>query len=736
MNYYEVAEKMLREGRKAKAFEAYKQTDEYRIRLDNKAAELQSIFESRRNQRILGLVESDNVPSVDDVACIAVQSVSELLKSSKLGVSVGSTSYGKKLLDDMQHFDALDVLDVNNLPYKLYICNRGSYYAQSIVEHAQALAQKTWVSMYKELNVFKKHDRSFMDRRGVNVTVDAALTQRYKERSQCVLLRMLGLMTDEFVVESVFANESYAHLAESRVYRDALRAMMMEKIPSDYTLFYPLARTMHRHFILHVGPTNSGKTYDAIADLMSARNGVYLAPLRLLALENQEKMNANGVPCNLYTGEEQIVVEGAKHTSSTIETLSLEQKYDVAVIDEAQLISDEQRGWAWTRAILGVRANVIHVCMSADAEYIVKKMIEMCDDSWEVVQHERNTPLIVETKTFDFPKHVQPGDALIVFSRRSVWDVAAELENRKIKASVIYGALPPSVRREEVRKFVDGETSVVVATDAIGMGLNLPIKRVVFLENEKFDGKIRRQLNHSEYKQIAGRAGRRGIFDNGYVATTDFKRSLKKNIDKPYDTITSVKILFPESLLTLDSPLIDILKLWKCMLNADVFEKADIDKEIMLCELLDKMGINMSKRELLSRVQIPFNHEDQTLLTAWTHLVTLDYNGNFDINKYTLPVGRLEDDIQTLEGKYKMCDLVFSFSRVAGCSLEELEVIMDAKRSISDMIIAKLKENKKNKGKKCKSCHKSLPFGFQYGYCEKCYRNMYGNRWWDDDDWY
>ena len=292
------------------------------------------------------------------------------------------------------------------------------------------------------------------------------------------------------------------------------------------------------------------------------------------------------------------------------------------------------------------------------------------------------------------------------------------------------------MRREEVRKFTEGETSVVVATDAIGMGLNLPIKRVAFLETEKFDGKVRRPLNHSEYKQIAGRAGRRGIFDTGFVATTDFKRDLQHGINKAYDDIKNVKILFPESLLTLEYPLIDILKLWRAMVDADIFQKADIDKEIMLCELLNKSGIKLGKKEMLSRIQIPFNHEDQTLLGIWTRLITMDYDGNFDINKYQLPQSDLSDSIQDLESKYKVCDLVFSFARVIGSSLEELERIMDAKREISDMIIAKLKESKKNKGKQCKSCHKPLPFGFQYGYCEKCYNAMH-NRWWDDDyDWY
>jgi ATP-dependent RNA helicase SUPV3L1/SUV3 len=260
---------------------------------------------------------------------------------------------------------------------------------------------------------------------------------------------------------------------------------------------------------------------------------------------------------------------------------------------------------------------------------------------------------------------------------------------------------------------------------------------VVFLETDKFDGKVRRSLNHSEYKQIAGRAGRRGIFDTGYVATTTNKGELKKGIDRAYDDIKGVKILFPESLLTLDSPLIDIMKLWRSMLDADVFQKADIEKEILLCELLNKSGIDMGKKELLSRIQIPFNHEDQGLLGVWVRLVTLDYNGDFDINKYPLPSGSNGDTIQDLESKYKVCDLIFSFARVIGSTVEELERIMDAKREISDMIIAKLKESKKNKGKKCKNCGKPLPFGFQYGYCERCYNEMQRHRgWWDDEDWY
>jgi hypothetical protein len=172
------------------------------------------------------------------------------------------------------------------------------------------------------------------------------------------------------------------------------------------------------------------------------------------------------------------------------------------------------------------------------------------------------------------------------------------------------------------------------------------------------------------------------------------------------------------------------------MIDVDVFRKSDIEKEIMLCELLDKADIKLSKREMLSRIQIPFNHEDQGLLMLWLNLVTGEYEKRIDLRKYVLPNGDLSDKIQDLEEKYKECDLIFSFARTIGSDEEILERIMSAKREISDMIIAKLKENKKNNGKKCKSCRKPLPFGFQYGYCEKCYNEMNWRRSWYGDNWY
>ena len=116
---------------------------------------------------------------------------------------------------------------------------------------------------------------------------------------------------------------------------------------------YPGARKLKRRFILHLGDTNTGKTYNALQRLKSCDDGIYLAPLRILALENYERLNRENVPCSLLTGEEEVIIEGARHSSCTVEKADLTKTYAVAVIDEVQLLADSQRGDAWTRAILG-----------------------------------------------------------------------------------------------------------------------------------------------------------------------------------------------------------------------------------------------------------------------------------------------------------------------------------------------------------------------------------------------
>ena len=332
---------------------------------------------------------------------------------------------------------------------------------------------------------------------------------------------------------------------------------------------------MNRHFILHVGPTNSGKTYQALESLKKADNGVYLGPLRLLALEVYEKMMDSGIACTMITGQECIEEKDSRITASTIEMLDIDKKYQVAVIDEAQMVADSDRGHSWTRAILGVRADEIHICMSQVAEDVVKHLINLTGDKCEVRRYERKTPLVIANEPFSFPDDVMDGDAFIVFSKKSVLNIAGRLEEKGIKSSVIYGSLPPEIRRRQMDMFNNGKTKVVVSTDAIGMGLNLPVKRIIFLEMDKFDGTGRRPLELSEIKQIAGRAGRFGIHESGIV-TAMGERNLKF-LEKMYgldeENITTVSLGFPQVLLSMKAPPDEIINLWHDAKPSEPFEK-------------------------------------------------------------------------------------------------------------------------------------------------------------------
>ena len=281
------------------------------------------------------------------------------------------------------------------------------------------------------------------------------------------------------------------------------------------------ARRLNRRIVFHMGPTNSGKTYAALEALAGARTGTYLAPLRLLALENYEALLKRGLRAGMVTGEEVLGEADPSHTARTIETADLRRPVDVAVIDEIQMLSDPDRGWAWTNALFGIPAKTVIVCGSDDALSHVRRAAEAADESLDVVTFERKTPLVA----LDAPVplgSVQPGDAVVAFSRRAVHEIRETLVAAGRSVATIYGALSPEVRRGEARRFRDGEAEVLVTTDAIGMGLNLgPLKRVIFSAVTKWDGTATRPLTNPEIRQIAGRAGRFGHQDEGHVSATD-----------------------------------------------------------------------------------------------------------------------------------------------------------------------------------------------------------------------
>jgi ATP-dependent RNA helicase SUPV3L1/SUV3 len=297
---------------------------------------------------------------------------------------------------------------------------------------------------------------------------------------------------------------------------ETLEGLNSELAFQGYPDTFEKARQLQRTVTLYVGPPNSGKTHAAFERLAQAHDGAYLAPLRLLALEGRDRLVGRGVACSLLTGEENVPADNARVVSSTIEMVSTNKPIDVAVIDEAQMIFDPYRGWAWTQAIVAVPANEVIIICSAYAVAAIENLLGLCGERCEVRHFERKQH--VQLLPHPVPiSALKLGDAVVAFSRRDVLMLRDQIAANGHPVSVIYGALPPEVRRREAERFATGESHVLVATDAIGMGLNLPIQRVLFSTMSKFDGQGDRQLDESEVHQIAGRAGRYGMHDEGFV---------------------------------------------------------------------------------------------------------------------------------------------------------------------------------------------------------------------------
>ena len=287
---------------------------------------------------------------------------------------------------------------------------------------------------------------------------------------------------------------------------------------------YPAVRAApRRKVIMHVGPTNSGKTHNALRALAAARVGCYAGPLRLLAHEIFERLNKgqimplgaeledekesgaepdessnfdvnpkegkkvvvrkDGNPkwaraCNLLTGEEQKIVDPqAGLTSCTVEMISTVIKYDVVVIDEIQLLSDNLRGGAWTTAVLAANARELHLCGEEAAVPLVEQMLRDTGDEFIVNRYNRLTPLIVAEESLGGDlKKIQKGDCVVTFSRSSIFALKKQVEAQSgLKCAVAYGRLPPEIRSEQAALFNEPSSNydVLIGSDAVGMGLNL-----------------------------------------------------------------------------------------------------------------------------------------------------------------------------------------------------------------------------------------------------------------------
>ncbi len=487
---------------------------------------------------------------------------------------------------------------------------------------------------------------------------------------------------------------------------------------------YPEARAMRRHFILHIGGTNTGKTFEGFKRLKRAKTGVYLAPLRLLAVEAQETLLDAGVDCSLTTGEEEDVRKGDTHVAATAEKLDLKARYDVAVIDECQMIEDPQRGYAWTRAILGVLAPEVHLCAAPQARDILIRLIKSCGDSFEIIYHKRKTPLVFINRTIDL-EHLQPGDALISFSKVGVLSAAEDLRRQGKDPAIIYGALPYAARRMQMEGFLDRQTEYIVATDAIGMGLNLPIRRIIFMETEKFDGTELRDLKPEEIQQIAGRAGRFGMYDKGYVGTLKDPELIRAGLTGSVPQIEYAVQGFSDMVLKVDFDLLEVLTQWSRMPALSPYRKLDVSRYIKIISAMRKRGFSLPKETELKAANIPFDETDGPLEELFFDYLSVFAEGD-DIEQ---PV--LESDDQTtlpeLELFCRKLDLYFSFARAFGAPIDHdgvSEARARAAEDINEILLYRLQNNIRF----CEICGKPLLLHSKGRLCEACYKKEHLRR--------
>lgn len=494
------------------------------------------------------------------------------------------------------------------------------------------------------------------------------------------------------------------------------------------------ARKIPRKIIYHMGPTNSGKTYHAIQALAAAQKGCYLAPLRLLAAELYDTLNAKGARTTLLTGEEVIEVEGATHYSSTIEMAKLNEEFTCAVIDEIQMITDKQRGWAWTRALVNLHAYEVHICGDGSVLNLIKQITELCGDELEVRNYERMTELKVEDKPITLAQ-LQKSDALIVFSRRNALKYKYDLEQVGFKVSIIYGMLSPEVRREQARKFDKGLTDVIVSTDAISMGMNLPIKRIVFSTLTKHINSQEYPITPSEIKQIAGRAGRFQRFpvgavtclqkvEDGIAEITDALSSVldqqsQSMVGPDLDIFTKVNNALSSNNLPI-LRLSEFLRLFNTMTFTKPFYCVELKEMIELAETVEDIDSNnvLSSAEIFGFACAPVNlgllEHVQYYVWMLKKYVTADIIKNEHINFASNEIDYLETTIKCVE-LYQWLARHFNGKNFEFDEKDLLENKLAAVDKLNILLSDKITPT-------CSSCGAKLPDTAKFAICEECFQ--------------
>ena len=276
-----------------------------------------------------------------------------------------------------------------------------------------------------------------------------------------------------------------------------------------------------------LGPTNTGKTHLAIETMLSFDSGMIGFPLRLLAREVYDKVikKVGLEKVALITGEEKIIPLNAKYFLCTVESMPINKELDFVGVDEIQMCADHERGHIFTDRLLNMRGNKLTMLMGSNT---IKDIIFKLDGDIEFINRNRFSKL-----SYSGHKKISRIDrktAIIAFSAEEVYAIAELIRRQKGGAAIVMGSLSPKTRNAQVELYQSGDVDFLVATDAIGMGINMDLNHVYFSNLRKFDGKKQRRLNLSEIGQIAGRAGRY-LKDGSFGITGQCKEINSEEVD-------------------------------------------------------------------------------------------------------------------------------------------------------------------------------------------------------------
>lgn len=485
---------------------------------------------------------------------------------------------------------------------------------------------------------------------------------------------------------------------------------------------------------IYSGPTNSGKTFNALQKLNNLPAGsksVYLAPLRLLAAEVYTKLNQEGITCSLLTGQEKKLIPNSLVTASTVEMFNKDRYYHTVVLDETQMCGEDPfRGHSWTEVLLNAQCDNLIILCAPHAVDLISKILVRTNRTFEINKLERFTELAV-AELPEKLEQITDNSIVVAFSKNNVLEIKEFFENQTRKAVAIYGALPPETRLSQVAHFNDGSAKLVVATDCIGMGLNLPCEKIIFSTVEKFDGQTFGKVEPALLRQIAGRAGRYGYFQKGivgalnpedlnyirYALSKDLEQLAKAYYAPSFDELQNIK---------LDSLYLKLEK-WASLSIIpanlkDVIKSIDLTERMALASQLlpfQEKILGLEKSYLL--VNAPVNKNNQSY---WLQCVDAICKGRFlpSVKTDICQIGTREelDIAEAIIHKLELYSWI-GYRRDFSDFATEMDRVSEQKIILAEKVDKALWDMHVKTQKNCLNCDVKLPMFYKFKICQECF---------------